>query len=68
MCLLDENKNILFKNTEFKRFFNLPDFTEKDIELSDLLGCKKKDLLYKICDEPDCDQCKVCLLYTSRCV
>lgn len=59
MCLLDENKNILFMNVEFKRFFNLPDFTEINIELSDVLGCKKKDLLYKICDEPECDQCKV---------
>lgn len=59
MCLLDENKKILFKNVEFKRFFNLPDFAEKDIQLDDILGCKKKGLLYKICDEPDCYQCKV---------
>ena len=59
MCVLDENKKILFKNQEFKRFFNIPEHLENEITLNDILGCNKKDLPYKVCEDLNCDTCKV---------
>lgn len=59
MCLLDENKNILFKNEEFNRFFNFPDNLVKGLTIDDLLGCNKEKLHHKICNDQACDACNI---------
>ena len=57
MCVLDENKKILFINEEFRRFFELQDHIDKNLKINDILGCNHQKFHYKLCIEPRCEEC-----------
>ncbi len=59
MCLLDEDKKIVFKNEEFKQFFNLQDCIKPDLTVDDVLGCDNNKILYENYAETDCGDCIV---------